>query len=224
VVPGESYDAEQWERFRQFQEFQRFEGSQRGGTPAPPPKRTPTWRKVLFSKWLRRLILLTVLLLAARWALDHYFGDPDQDLPASETGGHKTSRNVIQARSPVEGVRLFYTGVAEGDNEVARNYTCNRFATQELADRFADHFGAPSCQVAVERLFKEVTNHSDFAWPQRGTADYTPKADGSVVVSSCALDVSGGPRLGQFTFEIVPDSLDQQWMITQHEKEAEDCR
>lgn len=223
VVPGDSFDAEQWQRFQRFQEFQQFEEAQRRGDlppPAPPPPRKPPWRKVLMSKWLRRAVALLLLLIAANWAFDHYFGDPEAGLPASKTGGFKTERNVIHAQSPGEGILLFYVGVGGGNADVV----CRRFESELLADTFGDHFNAPSCQVAVQQLAEQVTDRSEFTRPLPGKADFTPRPDGSVVVSSCDLDIRGGPRLGEFTFRIIPGSRSDQWIITDHRKEAAGCR
>ncbi|MFC5286032.1 hypothetical protein ACFPM7_03140 [Actinokineospora guangxiensis] len=218
VVPGESYDAAQWERFRQFQEFQRFE---KDNPPPEPPRGKPLWKKILFNRWVRRLVLLLVLLAAAGWAFDHYFGDPDEDLPASQTGGGKATRTVLFAESPREAIRMIYNNVAQTTLPDA----CTRFETEELAERFADHVGAPDCPTAIRRLNGEVTNASAYARPYFPSAvDLTPGADGTVVVSSCALDIREGPRLGEFTLRVIPGSRANQWIISDHRKEAEDCR
>ncbi|WP_258905078.1 hypothetical protein [Actinokineospora sp. UTMC 2448] len=220
VVPGEAFDAEQWRRFQEFQEFKRFEEAQ---GQAPPPRRAgkPLWRKLVFNRWVRRLVVLLLLLIAASWAVDHYFGNPDADLPASETGGGKASRTVLFAESPREAIRMIYNNVAQATLPDA----CTRFETEELAQLFADHFNAPDCPTAIRRLHDEVTDASAYARPVFPAAvDLRPGADGTVVVSSCELQISAGPRLGEFTLRIIPGSLSNQWIISGHRKEAADCR
>ena len=219
VVPGESYDAEQWRRFQEFQEFQRFEEAN------PPPSRgKPLWRRLVFNRWVRRLVFLLILLVGAAWSFDHYFGNPDEDLPASMTGGFQETRTVIHAPSPAVAMRLLYKEVAGGADPMTRTHACHRFETPELAQRFADHFSAPSCDVAVKRLSEEVTNASAYARPVPSAAIPAPGPDGSVVISSCEVGVTGGTPLGEFTFQIIPDSIGDQWIITDHRKEAAGCR
>lgn len=220
VVPGESFDAEQWRRFQEFQEFQRFEQA----NPPPTPRATPLWRKLLFSRWVRRLVFLLVLLAAAAWAFEHYFGDPDEGLPASQTGGFQETRTVVHAPSPAVAMRLLYKEVAGGADAMTRSHACHRFETPELAQRFADAFTAPSCDVAIQRLSEEVTNASAYARPVPSSAVPPPNADGAVVISSCEVGVEGGTPLGEFTFEVIPGSISDQWIITGHRKEAADCR
>lgn len=225
AVQGQSYDPEQWQRYQRFQEFQKFEEAQRPGEPAraEPPARSgkPLWRKVLFNRWVRRLAVLLAVVIAAGWALDHYFGNPDEGLPASETGGDKTTRTVLFAESPREAIRMIYNNVAQATLPDA----CTRFETEELAERFADHFNAPDCPTAIRSLHADVTDASDYARPYFPTAvKLTPDADGNVVVSSCELDIRQGPRLGEFTLRVIPGSRSDQWIITDHRKEAADCR
>ncbi|MGX7824247.1 hypothetical protein ACTG9Q_04075 [Actinokineospora sp. 24-640] len=225
VIRGESYDPEQWQRYQRFQEFQKFEEAQRPGEPAraePPPRRgKPLWRKVLFNKWVRRLAVLLAVVIAAGWAVDHYFGNPDEDLPASETGGDKTTRTVLFAESPREAIRMIYNNVAQATLPDA----CTRFETEELAERFADHVNAADCPTAIRDLHADVTDASDYARPYfPASVKLTPDADGNVVVSSCELDIRQGPRLGEFTLRVIPGSRGNQWIITDHRKEASDCR
>ncbi|MFC7617960.1 hypothetical protein ACFQV2_35725 [Actinokineospora soli] len=170
---------------------------------------------------MRRLVFLLVLLAAASWAVNHYFGNPDEDLPASQTGGGKTTRTVLFAESPREAIRLIYNNVAQASLPDA----CTRFETEEVAQKFADHFGAPDCDTAVRRLHDEVTNASAYARPYFPAAvDLTPGPDGTVVISSCELDIRQGPRLGEFTLRVIPGSRSDQWTISDHRKEASDCR
>ncbi|MGW5053320.1 hypothetical protein [Actinokineospora sp. NPDC004072] len=220
TVPGDSFDAEQWRRFQEFQEFKRFEEAQ-GEQPGKRRAGKPLWRRLVFNRWVRRLALLLVLLLAASWAVDHYFGNPDEDLPASETGGGKTSRTVLFAGSPREAIRMIYNNVAQATLPDA----CTRFETEELAERFADHFGAPDCPTAIRRLHEEVTNASAYARPVFPAAvTLTPGPDGTVVISSCELQIKSGPRLGEFTLRVIPGSIGDQWIISGHRKESSDCR
>ncbi|GGS22916.1 hypothetical protein [Actinokineospora fastidiosa] len=226
AVPDTGFDAEQWQRFQRFQEFQRLEEAQREGRlpPLPPPYRRPLWRRILFSKLVRKIAFLLALLVAASWALNHYFGDPDENLPAHITGGHQETRSVIHASSAAEAFRLFYKEVGGGTDPTTRTHACHRFETPELEQRFADHFNAPSCEVAVQRLSDEVTDTTSYARHRPWLEKLRPGPDGNVVISSCELEIEGGPPLGRFTFRIIPRSKGDQWIITDHQKEAADCR
>ncbi|WP_424189945.1 hypothetical protein ACOBQX_14270 [Actinokineospora sp. G85] len=227
VVPSPALTPEEAERFRQFQEFQRYQEWQRSsqfGSPEsdptePRPRRTsrPLWRKVLLSKWFRRVIYLLVVVLLLNWAYDKYFGGPDEDLPASQTGGGKTERTVLFATNPKEAVRAFYDNVAQETLPDA----CTRFATEQVAQSFATHFNAPDCPTAVKRLHTQVTSKNNYAEVFFPTAvSLVPDAGGEVRVSSCDLEVNSGPRLGVFTVKEIDKSRAGQWTIVRHERES----
>jgi len=222
--PAQPLSAEEAERWRQFQEFQRFQefrdSSQFGEAPEPDrPRRRgrPVWKKLLLSKWLRRLAFLLVVVLAANWAYEKYFGNPDENLPASVTGGFKTERTVLFATDPKEAIRAFYDNVAQETLPDA----CTRFETEAVERSFANHFNAPDCATAVRRLHAEVTGKNDYAEVYFPTdVSLAPGPDKTVVVSSCDLEVSAGPRLGRFTVKVIEGSRGDQWTISRHERET----
>jgi len=204
------------EAVRQFQQFQQFQElmRQQGDTallPPPPPK--PLWRKALASKALRRLAVLLIVVLGLYFAYQHYFGTPD-DLPASETGGHTfTDRTMLQTR-PNQSVRMVYQRVAENVPDVA----CGQF-TDEAARQFAADAGAADCPAAVAALHAQVTGRkNDYAEPTFPEEWRNPPSNATVLeISSCKLEVTGGPRLGWFRVE---KTVRDQWIITQHRQET----
>ncbi|GAA3002848.1 hypothetical protein [Actinokineospora diospyrosa] len=215
-------DDEQWRQFQEFQRFQDFQRGQADGTLPPPPraKRRPLWLRVLLAKWFRRLVYLLLVLLALTWAYQHFFGGPDEDLPASQTGGGKTTRTVLFATTPKEAVRAFYDNIAQNIPDDA----CTRFETQQVEDQFARHFNAPDCRTAVQRLNAEVGTANEYAEPRFPLAmDFTPRTDGTIVVSSCEMEVYDGPRLGRFTVKVIPGSRGDQWTISRHDDEPNPC-
>ncbi|OLR90664.1 hypothetical protein [Actinokineospora bangkokensis] len=233
VPPPTPVGPDEQERWRQFQEFQRFQEWQRSsqfGTPdagptedRPPRKGKPLWRRVLLSKWSRRVLYLLVVVLVLNWAYQHYFGGPDENLPASVTGGGKTERNKVFEFSGEEAVRKVYNDIAQ---DLSRN-ACDRFATAEVEQSFADHFNAPDCETAVHRLHAQIPKRTgavntfaeaSFLKVDRDTSAQ-PDPDAQVF-SGCGLDTGTGPRLGQFTAEKIAGSAGGQWIITAHSRET----
>ncbi|MDQ3404687.1 MAG: hypothetical protein M3548_15065 [Actinomycetota bacterium] len=217
-TPGGQFDAEQRRQFEEFQRFQEFQ--QTHGDAPSPHRRRPTWRRILFAKWFRRLAFLLVLAIAAIWAYQHYFGGPDDSLPASQTGGGKTERTVLFASTPKEAVRMIYDNIAQNTLPDA----CTRFETEAVEQQFANHFNAGDCASAVRRLHEEVGTANDYAEPYfPPEMDLTERTDGTVVISSCALEVRDGPRLGRFTVRKIPNARGEQWTIAKHEAEPVPC-
>ncbi|WP_436492427.1 hypothetical protein [Actinokineospora sp. HUAS TT18] len=210
--PPATQDSAEW---REFQEFQRFKEFQRGELPAA--RKRPLWLRILLGKWVRRLVFLLILFIGAIWAYQHYFGNPDDDLPASQTGGGKTDRTVLFASTPKEAVRALYDNIAQnipGD-------ACSRFETEAVAQEFANAFNAPDCPIAVERLNAQVGKANDYAEPYfPPRMDLLPNASGLVVVSSCEMEVRDGPRLGKLTVKKIPNARGEQWTISDYSKEA----
>ncbi|WP_156893192.1 hypothetical protein [Actinokineospora enzanensis] len=220
-------DTEQWrkfqefQRFQQFQEFQRTQGDELPGETSRPKRRgKPLWVRVLRSRWFRRLVYVIVFVLLLNWAYDHFFGNPDEDLPASVTGGSKARRTVLFATSPKVAVRMVYDNIAQ---EVLPD-ACTRFESEEVEMQFARHFNAPDCATAVHRLHADVTDVTRYSLPRfPPRMDLTPGPDGSVVISSCEMEVHDGPRLGRFTVKVIPGSRADQWTITRHDAEPDPC-
>jgi hypothetical protein len=207
-------DPEQVRQFQQFQQFQELM-RQQGGAVQLPPARKPLWLRILRGKLIRKLALLAIVVLGLYFAYDYYFGNDDDNLPASETGGQTiTDRTMLQTR-PHETVKMVYHRVADGDLPVA----CGQF-TDEAGRQFAAAFNAPSCGDAVARLHAQVTGRkNDYAEPVFPADVRNVSLNTTVIeISSCRLQVTGGPRLGWFKVEKTPHK--GQWIITAHRTET----
>lgn len=235
------------EQVRQFQEFQRFqelmrEAADQGMPPGspppgllqpwgqPPPKQSLPKRmlKAAVSKIITGLIFLAILIVAGYFAVDYFFGQERDDRPAHETGGGKATTNLIYETTPRNAVQKVYDDIAQGDAESA----CGRF-TEDARDQFARNMSeyGNSCEQVVLTIHKSVDANSmksEYANPWiPSSAVPTPTGD-SVQVSSCALDVVGGPRLGLLTLSKIPHSEqagggDAQWIVSGHQAEPADC-
>ncbi|CRK60081.1 hypothetical protein [Alloactinosynnema sp. L-07] len=201
--------------WREFQEFQRFKEFQRGEL--PPAKRRPLWLKVLLGKWVRRLVFLLILFIAAGWAYQHYFGDPNENLPAAQTGGGSTNRTQLYSDTPKEAVRMLYDNIAQNTPIQA----CSRFESEAIGQKFANAFNAPDCLTAMKRLNAEVGTANDYAEPTfPPPMKLVPDINGIVVISSCEMIVRDGPRLGKLTVKKIPDARGEQWIISDYAKET----
>jgi hypothetical protein len=205
------------EAVRQFQQFQQFQElmRQQGDVPLlPPAPRKPWWRKALASKSLRRLVILLVVILGLYWAYQHYFGSADEDLPASQTGGHTFKDRTLLQTQPHSSVRMVYQRVAENVPDVA----CGQF-TDEAARQFAADVGADDCPSAVAMMAAQVTGPKNQYAEPFFPAEYRnlPSTASTLEISSCKLEVSGGPKLGWFRLQKVERD---QWIITQHRQES----
>lgn len=207
-------DPEAVRQFQQFQQFQELMRQQGDTLLVPPPVRKPLWRKALASKALRRLVLLLIVILGLYFAYQHYFGSADEDLPASETGGHTFKDRTMLQTQPNQSVRMVYQRVAENVPDVA----CGQF-TDEAARQFAADTGAADCPQAIALLNGQVTGRkNDYAEPTF-PSEYRnlPSTTNDLEISSCKLSVTGGPKLGWFRLQKVERD---QWIITQHRQET----
>jgi hypothetical protein len=234
------------EQIRQFQEFQRFQELMRqqqeqglppGTTPSPgylpwgPPPPQPSLPKRLvkaaIGKIITGLVVLAVLVLAGYFAIDYFFGEDHDQLPASQTGGGKATTNLIFETSPRNAVLKVYDDIAQGDAKSA----CSRFTDEARAEfaRNMSQYGG-SCSEIVATINHTVAGahmKSEYANPWiPGSA--VPTGGDSVSVSSCAIEVTGGPRLGLLTLSKIPKSEgagggDAQWIVSGHQAEPEDC-
>jgi hypothetical protein len=209
------------EHVRQFQQFQEFQELMRQHGDLPPmlrpPAKKPLWKKILRSKLVRRLIYLLIILLLLSWAYQHYFGNPNENLPASITGGGLYHTNHILKDNPYAAVRQVYLRIADDSPPFA----CGVF-TDEAAQQFAQHFNAADCPHAIDLLNKQIDRS-----PGAGGVDAYSNPDfhgkmgekpdsGTATISSCELGVTAGPRLGAFTVSRVENG---QWIITAHQIE-----
>lgn len=226
------------DQVRQFQEFQRFqdlmrEQAEKGFPPGdpppgllqpwgpPPPKQSLPKRllKSAVSKIVTGLVVLLVLVLAGYLAIDYFFGENHDQLPASQTGGGKTTDNLILDTNPYETVRKIYHHVANGEDGVPEQ-VCLRF--QDRGAKFAKDMGYPDCTAAVRGLAGEVTDSNAYA--ESMPSYTTTKVPGDEIrISSCEDNIrggiQGGPPLGVFTVAKIEGSKGDQWIITGHETE-----
>ena len=230
------------EQIRQFQEFQRFqelmrqqaeEGLPPGAPPPagylppwgqPPPRQSLPKRllKAAVSKIITGLVVLAVLVLAGYFAINYFFGEDHDQLPASQTGGGKTTDNLILDTNPFETVRKVYHHIANGENGVPEQ-VCLRF--QDRGKKFAADMGYDNCTDAVHGLAAKVTDADAYAesMPSYKTT-FDPDTATEITISSCADNVrggiQGGPALGVFTVKKIQGSRGGQWIIADHENES----
>ncbi|TDV45553.1 hypothetical protein CLV71_112225 [Actinophytocola oryzae] len=234
------------EQVRQFQEFQRFqelmrkaadEGMPPGNPPPgllqpwgqPPPKESLPKRmlKAAVSKIITGLVVLAVLVVAGYFAVDYFLGEDHDQPPAHETGGGKATTNLIFETSPRNAVQKVYDDIAQGDAKSA----CSRF-TDDGRAQFTENmseYGNTCSQIVMTIHNGIAAKHmkSEYANPWIPTSA-VPATGDTVSVSSCALEVTGGPRLGLLTLSKIPNSEgagggDAQWIVSGHQVEPENC-
>jgi hypothetical protein len=227
------------EQVRQFQEFQQFQALMRQqaeqgfpppntppppgslqpwGPPPPKPNMAKRLLKATVSKIVTGLVVLLILVAAGYFAIDYFFGENRDQLPASQTGGGKTTDNLILDTNPYEAVRKIYHHIANGENGVPEQ-VCLRF--QDKGKKFATDLGYGNCEQAVRGLAAQVTDANAYAESMPSyTTTKAPKDE--IRISSCAdsrSGIHGGPPLGAFTVKEIKGSKDGQWIITGHENE-----
>lgn len=212
------------EQVRQFQQFQQFQELMRqpGGQLVLPPPAKPLWVRVLRGRLFRKLVLWLIVVLGLYFVYDYYFGNDNDSLPASVTGGGKTETNLLLDTNPYETVRKVYQRVADNTPEQA----CGRFTT-EAAKQFAANNGVAdnndeACAKAVAKLHARVDKvpGSKDAYAEvdfHGKIGQIPD-EPTIKISSCPLGVKAGPKLGLFTVNRIAKD---QWIITAHQNE--DC-
>jgi hypothetical protein len=230
------------EQIREFQEFQRFQELMRGAAdqglppatpppgflkrwPPPPPKQSLPKRllKATVSKIITGLVILAVLVVGGYLAVDYFFGENDlADHPkAHDTGGGKTTDNLILDTNPYEAVRKIYHHIANGADGVPEQ-VCLRF--QDRGKKFATDMGYDNCTDAVHGLARQVTDADAYAESMPSyTTTFDPNTETEVRISSCADNIrggiQGGPPLGVFTVKKIEGSKSGQWVIAGHETE-----
>jgi hypothetical protein len=175
------------------------------------------WKILLHSKLVRRLVYLAVVLLLLSYFYDKYLGGDDPGDVAIDSGGDKG--NIIAPQTPygLQGtVALFYKHVMNDDSGRA----CLLFSEEDAKKAFATAFDAPDCEDAVHKLHGQVTREVDYRQVRFPSTMREVPTGGSVEVSSCALDVRGGPRLGKF---VLSAQQNKTWVITGYEAEPADC-
>jgi hypothetical protein len=222
-APADPELRRQFEQFQQFQQFQRFQEHQKeqgGQAPPPvpwapqPPAKRPVWQRALRTKAFRKLVLLLLVLIGLYWAYQSIFNDNDETLPASQTGGQSYENRKLLQTVPDQSVRMVYQRVGDGDAGIA----CGQF-DENAARQFAATVGASNCEQAVAKLHPQVTSKRDYAEPvfprqyRNLTSDVT-----TIEISSCELEIVGGPKLGRFTVQRT--EFQGQWIITGYRTET----
>lgn len=231
-------DPEQVREFQQFQQFQQFQemlrqqrehGFAQGEPPppglpqpwGPPPKRPNPVRRALRAitgKIVTAAIVVLLLIGAGYLAIDYFAGGPPARTGGSSGRGNKTDDRLLFEKNPRSAVRRVYENIAMGD----QRGTCDRF-TPDARAQFTDAFASlgDSCESVVDGLKAQVVEgmKNEYAEPVIPAA--AARATGkTATVSSCAFDVTGGPRLGLFTLGVIEGSVDGQWIVTGYETET----
>ena len=236
-----SVDPEAVRQFQQFQQFQELmrrqqeDGFPQGDPPppgflqpwGPPPPKPPLWKRALKTIGGKLVTLALVALLVAAgayWLISKLPGGGPPESPGKphEVGGKKAETNLIYETDPRNAVQKIYDDIAQNDAESA----CGRFTDGARAE-FAKHFAdlGTTCEQIVAALNAQITTgeRSEYANPWFPSSMNLSPAQDSVQVSSCALEVTGGPRLGLLTLSKIPRSVKEQWIVTRHDDEPADC-
>ncbi|WP_092603728.1 hypothetical protein [Actinopolyspora xinjiangensis] len=197
---GEDTDAHR--EYQQFLEFQRFREMRRqyGDTP-PVPDGAPTTKRPWYRRALRplrfkpvrRLLYLLVLLLVLTYLYDSTFGGGGGSGSNGSSPGGTESRSAMLPHSPTAAVRTVYDELANRPESV-----CLLFDSGARRSFAAVH-GAESCGAAALRLNERITDETTYKNPDFARDAAQRDEEHSLArISSCELEVSGGPRLGVF--------------------------
>ncbi|XVV03335.1 hypothetical protein ACQPW3_39395 [Actinosynnema sp. CA-248983] len=157
--------------------------------------------------------MLVLVLLS--FAYDHYFGGDDTGDVAQSKGGKQGNQTAPSTPFGINGtVGRLYSHVSQDISDRG----CLLFADDgEAKKEFARAFRAPDCESAIHALKQQVTNVDLYQRPKfPDSATGTPSGN-TAVVSSCEMEVSGGPRLGKFTLTKLEPS--GSWVITGYQAE-----
>jgi hypothetical protein len=180
----------------------------------------PTWQKILRNKWLHRLVWLVVIIVLALYGVPklvhHYFGGNTEPGGAAALHPGEIQGSGRLATNPKDGVAAVYHIVAETPPDQA----CLEFSVAARA-AFAQDLGAPTCLQAVRDVHAKLDTSGINAYSFVQIPDSALVQSGtSAEVSSCAMVLDSGPRLGLFT--LTEDSSDE-WLITGHSNEPDPC-
>ncbi|TDQ05700.1 hypothetical protein [Labedaea rhizosphaerae] len=223
--PEQLRQFEEFRKFQQFQEFQRYAQTEEGqralgagsavGFPYPQPPKRPAWQRFLRGKLFRKLVSALVVVLVLVWAYNHYFGASEDNDPQGAAGPGSVQEPGRLSPSPQQAVIALYKMVAQGGAEEA----CTLVFDQQGGLAFAQDFGATTCQAAITTLAAQVSKDSvdrnAYAAPKVTEQAMTLNGT-SAIVSSCELNVVGGPPLGK----LLLTENGGGWVITDHENET----
>jgi hypothetical protein len=242
IGADEVREFQEFQQFRELMRQQREQGFPQGAPPppgslqpwgppqqwGPPPKRDPLWRRALrpiAGKVISLAVVAAMLALGALWLLEQLPGSGPPERgggPPHVAGGKKAETNLIFETDPRNAVQKIYDDIAQDDPTSA----CGRF-TDEARAEFAEHFAnlGASCEEVVGALTAQVESgqKSEYANPRFPPWVNTNPTSDTVPVSSCALEVTGGPRLGLLTVSKIENSVGGQWIVTRHDDEPADC-
>jgi hypothetical protein len=213
-------DAEKFRQYQQFLDFQKFQEWQRqqGDTAAQRAAR-PWWKRLLFLlryKFVRRLLYFVIIIILIAVAINHFFGGSSQSsAPASGVPGNDNPAvSPVQGKDPKDVITAVYTYVSADDPTV----TCALFSPQGRGE-FAAANNAPDCATATHQLATRVTDanaYVDFGF-NRNSVTMSP---GQAEVSACDVTVTGGPRLGSFHLQQLPNGG---WQIDGYQNAPAHC-
>lgn len=138
---------------------------------------------------------------------------------AEDVGGGRNDDSMLFETNPYKSAQQVYHHIARGDYAE----TACRYFAETARDEFASNLGHQTCEDAVAELVKQVTDKNDYA-SSMSSVRIEPITGDTVRISSCAGNfgdgIRGGPALGAFIVEKVPNSVHAQWIIAGHESEV----
>lgn len=181
----------------------------------------PTWQKILRNKWLHRALWLVIVVAVASWGvprlIHHYLGgDSDQATNGAALRPGEIPGSGRLETNPKDAVAAVYHIIAETPPDSA----CLEFSPRARGT-FAADLHAPTCRQAVRTLHARLgpAGVNAYSFVQVPDTAVTRSA-GTARISSCAMGVDAGPRLGLF---VVTENQFDEWQITGHSNEPDPC-
>lgn len=162
--------------------------------------------------WRIRLIKYGVIAVVVIAAVSYFYSCTSSSVDDSARRGAEFSRTP---ESPEDTVHTVYVSVSSNNQQRG----CNMFSTQAAAE-FAKNIAAADCKKAIELLHGKVTNATRYKNNVSVTRENTLTSGNNSEISSCALTVTDGPRLGLF---LLRKQTDGGWLIVEHRNEPADC-
>lgn len=183
----------------------------------------PLWRKILRNKWVHRLIALIVLLLVGSWL----FGPKKNETKEQQAKPITGEEMRVPERTPLDAVYFVYyqaAGLPELHTTSAQykaaTELCGRDFTPPGSDAFGRAFGKDRCADALLAISKLISNPDAYGEQFTSNTGLHFTSPGHAYISSCELNVEGGPLLGKFT--LTRDS-NGGWPITGFSREHRPC-